>query len=102
MTTRKTAILASCFVFGLGAVSAEAGVGDVNNQADINHPNIHQNVTGGNNANPNGANDGGNNLHGIANNPGQSGADPSDGRPGFADQLETIHGGIGSVNKNAR
>ena len=59
-------------------------------------------VTGGNNANPNGANDGGGNLHGIANNPGKSGTNPNDdGTAGFANQLETVHGGIGDVNKNA-
>lgn len=80
---------------------AHAGVRDVVNPADTIHPNIHQNVTGGNNANPNGANAGGGNLHGIGNNPGQSGADPADGKPGFADQLETVHGGIGDKNKNA-
>lgn len=69
--------------------------------ADVIHPNIHQNVGGGANANPNGANGGGGNLHGIGNVPGQSGADPADGEPGFADQLETVHGGIGDKNKNA-
>lgn len=84
------------------ATSAVAGVRDVDNQADVNHPNIHQNVTGGNNANPNGANGGVNNLHGIANNPGKSGRNPNDdGTKGFANQLQTVHGGIGDVNKNA-
>jgi hypothetical protein len=83
------------------ASSAAAGVRDVNNQADVNHPNIHQNVTHGNNANPNGANGGGGNLHGIANNPGKSGKHPNDdGTRGFANQLQTVHGGIGDVNKN--
>lgn len=66
--------------------------------ADTIHPNIHQNNGPGQNANPNGANDGGGNMHGIANVPGQSGADPADGAPGFADQLETVHGGIGAYN----
>ena len=74
----------------------------VNNQADINHPNIHDKVGTGANANPNGANGNGGQIHGIGNNPGQSDADPADGKPGFADQLETVHGGIGDVNKNAR
>jgi hypothetical protein len=84
------------------ASSAVAGVRDVDNQADVNHPDIHQNVTGGNNANPNAANGGGDNLHGIANNPGKSGQKPNDdGAKGFANQLETVHGGIGDVNKNA-
>jgi hypothetical protein len=84
------------------AGSAVAGVGDVVDQADINHPEIHQNVTGGNNANPNRANGGGGNLHGIANTPGQNGTKPNDdGTRGFANQLENVHGGIGDVNQNA-
>lgn len=80
-----------------------AGVRDVANTADILHPNIHQNVTDGNNANPNGASPaGGANLHGIGNNPGQEGTNPNDdGTAGFANELETVHGGIGAVNKNA-
>lgn len=93
---------ASAILVAAMAGSAAAGVRDVDNQADVNHPDIHQNVTGGNNANPNGANAGGNNLHGIANNPGKSGANPKDdGTRGFANQLQTVHGGIGDVNKNA-
>lgn len=103
MPTLKLTVIATGLVFGLGITAAQAGVRDVNNQADINHPNIHQNVTGGNNANPNGANAGGGNLHGIGNNPGQNGTNPNDdGTPGFANQLETVHGGIGDRNKNAR
>lgn len=97
-----TVITVAMFVVGTATV-ANAGVRDVNNQADVNHPNIHQNVTGGANANPNNANDGGGDLHGIANNPGQAGANPNDdGTNGFANQLETVHGGIGDVNKNAQ
>jgi hypothetical protein len=91
--------IAGLFVVLAAPVSADPK--HVVTPADTIHPNIHQNVTGGNNANPNGANAGGGNLHGIANNPGQSGADPADGKPGFADQLETVHGGIGAKNKNA-
>lgn len=68
--------------------------------ADTIHPNIHTKVGTGANANPNGNGDGGQ-IHGIANVPGQSGANPADGKPGFADQLETVHGGIGAVNPNA-
>jgi hypothetical protein len=84
------------------ASSAVAGVRDVDNQADVNHPDIHQNVTGGNNANPRGANDGGDNLHGIGDTPGQDGNDPNDdGTNGFANELEDVHGGIGDVNPNA-
>ncbi|SHG55149.1 hypothetical protein [Cognatishimia maritima] len=76
--------------------------------ADTLHPNIHDKVGNGagdnNNANPNGNNGNGSNggnIHGIGNVPGQSDADPADGDPGFADQLETVHGGIGAKNKNA-
>lgn len=75
------------------------------NQADVNHPNIHEKVGSANgnaNANPNGANANGGNIHGIGNNPGQSGSKPNDdGVPGQANELETMHGGIGDVNKNA-
>ncbi len=93
-----TAIIATTTLAG----AASAGVADVNNIADVLHPNIHQNVGGGNNANPNGANDGGGNLHGIGNVPGQNGANPNDdGEAGFANQLETVHGGIGAKNRNA-
>ena len=77
------------------------GLDDVDNQADINHPDIHDKVGDGTNANPNGKTDDGGGIHGIGNVPGQSGADPADGEPGFADQLETVHGGIGDVNQNA-
>ena len=71
--------------------------------ADTIHPNIHDKVGNGDgtNANPNGVNENGGNIHGIGNVPGQSGADPADGDPGFADQLETVHGGIGEYNPNA-
>ena len=86
----------------LDQVVAGAGVRDVVNVADTLHPNIHQNVTGGNNANPNGKSpQGGANLHGIGNNPGQNGTNPNDdGTNGFANQLETVHGGIGAKNQN--
>lgn len=97
MKTLSGAALALLLTAGL----AHAGLDDVDNQADINHPNIHDNVGDGSNANPRGANNKGDNLHGIANNPGQSGASPRDGARGFADQLQTVHGGIGDVNKNA-
>lgn len=81
---------------------ANADPSGVVTPADTIHPNIHQKVGTGANANPNGANANGGQIHGIGNNPGKSGADPADGAPGFADQLETVHGGIGSKNKNAR
>lgn len=84
---------------------AAGGRGNSNNTpADIIHPNIHQNNGPGNNANPNGANAGGGNMHGIANNPGQSGINPNDdGVPGFRNELNTVHGGILDVTGgNAR
>lgn len=81
---------------------APAGVGDVVNIADTIHPNIHQNVGDGTNANPGVGNADGNGLHGIANVPGQNGDNPNnDGVNGFANELETVHGGIGAVNGNA-
>jgi hypothetical protein len=94
-----TVVTVAMFLVGTAAV-AHAGVRDVNSQADVNHPNIHQNVTGGNNANPNDANDGGGNLHGIANKPSPGDNPNDDGTNGFANQLATVHGGIGDVNKN--
>ena len=66
--------------------------------ADVIHPNIHKNNGPGENANPNGNDnrrgDGGN-IHGIGNNPGQNDQNPNaDGVPGFANQLNTVHGGL--------
>ncbi|PSL20522.1 hypothetical protein [Shimia abyssi] len=75
-----------------------------NTPADTIHPNIHSKVGRGDgtNANPNGANQNGGNIHGIANNPGKSGSNPNDdGVKGQANELETMHGGIGDYNKNA-
>jgi hypothetical protein len=62
--------------------------------ADTIHPDIHHNVGNG------GANPATGNLHGIDNVPGQNGAHPSTGDNGFADQLNTVHGGIGAYNPN--
>jgi len=86
---------------GVAALDAGAANDGLDVPAQTIHPNILANNGPGQNANPNGANDGGGNMHGIGNNPGQSGADPGDGEPGFADQLETVHGGIGNYNPNA-
>lgn len=98
--TSKT-ILAAIALAAFNVTPSFAGVADVTNIADTLHPNIHGNVTDGNNANPNGVSPaGGANLHGIVNVPGQSDAEPGDGEPGFADQLNTVHGGISEVNKN--
>jgi len=80
--------------------------GGIPNQADVNHPNIHDKVGGGKNgpranANPNGNTDRGGDIHGIGNNPGQSDTNPNDdGTPGNANELGDMHGGIGDVNKN--
>ena len=100
--TPKT-VLAVIVLSAFVATPSNAGVRDVKNIADTLHPNIHQNVTGGNNANPRGVSPtGGANLHGIGNTPGQSGTNPNDdGTAGFANQLQNVHGGIGAVNKNA-
>lgn len=73
---------------------------DLQTPADIIHPNIHQNNGPGNAACP-GDQDHCQNMHGIGNNPGQSGNKPGDdGVPGFANQLNNVHGGIGTKNKN--
>jgi hypothetical protein len=105
-----TAAIAAAFLAGVITTVAQAKPFNVDNIADVLHPDIHENVTGAdgnspsNNANPTTTtgqgNANGDNLHGIRNNPGQSGADPANGAPGFADQLETVHGGIGAVNPN--
>lgn len=72
--------------------------------ADTIHPNIHDKVGQGDgtNANPNGANANGGNIHGIANAPGKNGDNPNaDGVKGQANELGTMHGGIGQYNPNA-
>ena len=76
---------------------------NVSTPADVIHPNIHDKVGKGDgtNANPNGANANGGNIHGIGNVPGKGGDHPNaDGKKGQANELATTHGGIGSVNKN--
>jgi hypothetical protein len=95
-------VIAAGFLVIAAAAPAMADVADVNNIADILHPDIHKNVTDGANANPNGVSPaGGDNLHGIANTPGQNGDNPNnDGTAGFANELNTVHGGIGEVNRN--
>jgi hypothetical protein len=71
--------------------------------ADVIHPDIHDKVGDGSNANPNGKSPaGGNEIHGIGNVPGQNDdVSPRDGEPGFADQLNTVHGGISAYNPQA-
>ncbi len=97
-TALRAAIVATLMA-GLIATAAEAAPTNNGQPADTIHPNIHGKVGQGDgtNANPNGNGNGGQ-IHGIGNVPGQSGADASGG---FADQLQTVHGGIGAYNKNA-
>lgn len=93
------AATAAAFAF---ALAAEAKPDRVSNTADVLHPDIHQKVGTGANANPNDANAQGGNIHGIGNVPGKGGDGPNDdGVDGQANELETIHGGIGAKNKNA-
>ena len=69
-------------------------------KADIIHPNIHQNNGPGSAACP-GDQDQCQNMHGIGNNPGQSGDGPNDdGVNGFRNELNTVHGGILDVTGN--
>ncbi|MGI9482876.1 MAG: hypothetical protein ACR2OR_11035 [Hyphomicrobiales bacterium] len=90
------AAIAVISLFAGSSVSTMAqGLADVDNKADVNHPDIHDKVGDGTNANPNGANANGGGIHGIGNVPGQNdGNSPSNGAPGFADQIGTVHGGI--------
>jgi hypothetical protein len=95
-TALKAAIVATLMA-GLFATAAEAAPNSVNNIADILHPDIHTKVgqrsVGGTNANANpSGNANGGQVHGIGANPGQSDNDPSDGAPGFADQLNNTSG----------
>ena len=88
----------SAILLAFSAMSLHALPRDVDTPADEIHPDIHQKVGGGTNANPRGANDGGGNIHGIGNVPGQAGGDKpnADGVKGQANELETTHGGIGA------
>ncbi len=100
-TALKAAIVATLMA-GFIATAAEAAPQNNDQPADTIHPNIHGKLAANNkvNANPGTGNDNGAGeaLHGIGNVPGQGGADASGG---FADQLQTVHGGIGQYNKNA-
>lgn len=94
----------AAFVIAVFPVVALAAPQNNATPADTIHPNIHAKVGQGDgtNANPNGVNDNGGNIHGIANVPGQGGDNPNgDGTNGQANELETMHGGIGDYNKNA-
>jgi hypothetical protein len=92
------------FAVGAGLVLVVLiGSASVDTPADVIHPNIHDTVGDGSNANPIGVSPaGGNEIHGIGNVPGQDGDNPNDdGVNGFANQLTDVHGGIDSVNPNA-
>lgn len=104
MTKTATLIAALMLTCGQFAGAAMAAPQNKGQPADTIHPDIHDKVGRGDgtNANPNGANANGGNIHGIGNNPGQSGSNPNDdGVNGQANELETMHGGIGAYNKNA-
>ena len=79
-------------VMYLPASSTLASPDQVNNIADILHPDIHQTVGQGDgaNANPNGNGNGGQ-IHGIGN---------AQGGNGGVANLGNVHGGIAEVNKN--
>lgn len=86
---RNIVILIAC----LAASAAHAENSPVT-PADTIHPNIHQNNGAGSAACP-GDQDQCQNMHGIGNNPGQSGDGPNDdGVNGFRNELDTVHGGI--------
>lgn len=94
--------LATVMIFAL-STAAMAKPKDVVTPADTIHPNIHQKVGTGANANPRGANGNGGQIHGIGNVPGQANGDHpnADGAKGQAGELQTVHGGIGAKNRNA-
>jgi hypothetical protein len=99
--TLKQTILAMAI---LGMTSPTLAANASGTPADTIHPNIHTKVgqgAGNNaNANPNGANANGGQIHGIGNVPGQNADSNTDGVPGFANELNNVHGGIGEYNKN--
>ena len=101
LATPGRVIAAAVLVCALGGGAVARGLDNVNNQADVNHPDIHDKVGDGTNANPNGRTNDGGGIHGIGNVPGQNGTKPNaDGVAGFANQLDNVHGGIGDVNQN--
>ena len=98
----KVAVVATAMAgFAVPAVAANAS----GTPADTIHPNIHSKVgqgAGNNaNANPNGANANGGQVHGIGNVPGKNADSNNDGVPGFANELDNVHGGISNYNKRA-
>jgi hypothetical protein len=105
--TFKSTLNAVVFAAGVAAFMVP-GIAGANNPApdtpaDVIHPDIHDKVGNGDgtNANPNGANANGGNIHGTANVPGQNGDNPNDdGITGFANELNTVHGGMDSKNQN--
>lgn len=97
----KVAIVATVMA-GFAAPSLAANASGT--PADTIHPNIHTKVGIGpgqnKNANPNGTNANAGNIHGIANVPGKNANSNTDDVPGFANELNNVHGGIGDYNKN--
>ncbi len=99
----KAAVVVAALAGFAGPALATGGKSAPETPADVIHPNIHDKVGNGDgtNANPNGANANGGRIHGIANVPGKNGGHPNaDGTNGFSNQLNTVHGGISSKNKN--
>jgi len=95
--------MVAALLAGFIATAAEAAPQNKGQPADTIHPNIHGKVGQGDgtNANPNGKGNGGQ-IHGIANVPGKNGDNPNDdGTNGQANELQTMHGGIGQYNENA-
>lgn len=93
----RTALILSMLT--LVALPAQAEVSARVIPANVIHPGIIDAKGTRKNANPNDDVDG---KHGINNQPGRSGVNPNDdGVPGNAGNLANVHGGIGTVNKNA-
>ena len=101
--TKKAVIIAALMAGFMSPTAEGAPKAGLDTPADTIHPGIHGKVGQGDgtNANPNGANENGGNIHGIANVYGKNGNHPKDGAPGFADELTNVHGGIDAYNKNA-
>ena len=103
MKIQSLAAIGAVVLLAASSIGSATAQPNVETPADVIHPNIHSKVGRGDgtNANPNGNGNGGA-IHGIGNVPGQNADNgPSEGDPGFADQLETVHGGIGAKNPNA-
>jgi hypothetical protein len=102
------AAVAICLGVALGSAPlalAQESPPEINNPATDHHGLPNNNPSrGGSSANPNGVGkNGGGGIHGIGNVPGQLGINPNDdGVPGFANQLDTVHGGLGGGHQPGR